>query len=61
MTKVSVLANLSISGCELKDNSFMSFILLFKTNFYCYVDILVIFKSQRGFSIVGVGNTFYPV
>ena len=33
MTKVSVLSNLRISGCELKDNYYISFILLFKTIF----------------------------
>ena len=33
MTKVSVLSNLRISGCELKDNHYKSFILLFTTNF----------------------------
>ena len=34
MTKVSVLSNLRISGCELKDNYYRSFILMFKTIFY---------------------------
>ena len=34
VTKVSVLSNLRISGCELIVNYCVSFILLFKTNFY---------------------------
>ena len=33
VTKVLVLSNLHISGCELKDNYYISFILLFKTIF----------------------------
>ena len=61
VTKVSVLSNLRISGCELKDNYYKSFILLFKTIFYFCIGNSVIFKSQRGFSIAGVGYTFYPV
>ena len=61
VTKVSVLSNLRISVCELKDNHYISFILLFKTNFYRYIGISVIFKSQHGFSIAGAGYTFYPV
>ena len=61
MTKVSVLSNGRISGCELKDNYYKSFILLFKTIFYRYISISVIFKSQHGFSIAGAGYTFYPV
>ena len=61
MTKVSVLSNLRISGCELKDSYCISFILLFKTNFYHYIGISVIFKSQCGFSIAGAGYTYYPV
>ena len=61
VTKVSVLFNLQISVCELKDNNYISFILLFKTIFYRYIGISVIFKSQHGFSIAGAGYTFYPV
>ena len=61
VTKVSILSNLLISGCELKDNHYISFILLFKANFYRYIGISVIFKSQHGFSIVGAGYIFYPV
>ena len=61
VTNVSVLSDLWISGCELKDNHYISFILLFKTNFYLYIGILVIFKPQHGFSIAGAGYTFYPV
>ena len=34
ITNVSVLPDLRISGCELKDNHYISFILLFKTIFY---------------------------
>ena len=60
MTEVSVLSNLRISGCEMKDNYYISFILLFKTKFYRDVGISVIFKSKRGFSIAGAGYTFYP-
>ena len=61
VTKVSVLSNLRISGCELKDNHYISFILFFTITFYCYIGISVIFKSQHGFSIAGAGYTFYPV
>ena len=61
MAKVSVLSNLQISVCELKDNHYISFILLFKTNLYRYIGISVIFKYQHGFSIAGTGYTFYPV
>ena len=50
-----------ISECELKDNNYISFILLFKTISYCCISISVIFKSQSGFSIAGMGYTFYPV
>ena len=58
MTKVSVLYNLRISGCDLKDNFYLSFIFLF---FFTAIGISVIFKSQRGFSIVGADYTFYIV
>ena len=34
VTNVSVLSDLRISGCELKDNHNISFIMLFKTIFY---------------------------
>ena len=61
VTKVSVLSNLCISVCELKDNYYASFNLLFKTNFYCFIGISMIFKSQCGFFITGAGYTFYPV
>ena len=54
MTKVSVLCNLRITGCELKDNYYISFILLFKTFFYRYIGNSVI-------SIDDAGYTFYPV
>ena len=57
MTEVSVLSNLRIAGCELKDDYYVSFILLFKTISYHYIGISVIFKSQHGFSIAGAG---YP-
>ena len=58
MTKVSLLSNLRISGCELKDNCYISFLLLFKTNFYRYIGISVISKSQRGFSIADAVTHF---
>ena len=61
VTEVSVLSNLCISGCALKDNYYTSFILLFKPNFYSCIGISVIFKSQSGFSITGAGYIFYPV
>ena len=47
--EVSVLSNLRISGCELKDNCYVSFTQLFKTNFYRYIGISLIFKSHCGF------------
>ena len=59
--KISALSNLRISGCDVKENHYISFILLFKTNFYRYIGISVIFKPQHGFSIAGAGYTFYPV
>ena len=49
VTKVSVLSNLSISGCELKDTYYKSFILLFKTIFHRCIGNSVIFKPQRRF------------
>ena len=61
MTRVSVLSNLSISGCEQKDNCYISFILLFEAKIYFYIGISVIFKSKRVFSIAGAGYTFYLV
>ena len=61
MIKVSALSNLRISGRELKDNHYIPFLLLSKTNFYRYISISVSFKSQRGFSIAGAGYTFYQV
>ena len=57
MNKVSALSTLRISGRELKDNHYISFILLFKIYFYRYIGISVIFKSQHGFSIAGAGYT----
>ena len=60
MTKVSVLSNLRISRCELKDNYYVPFTKLFKTNFYRYIGISVIFKSHCGFSIAGAGYTISP-
>ena len=36
VTKVSVLSNLHISGCEMKGNYYISFILLFKTILLLY-------------------------
>ena len=55
VTQVSVLSYLPISGCKLKDNYYLSFILLFTTKFYRYINISVIFKSQQRFSIAGAG------
>ena len=61
VTIVSVLSNLRISGCELKDNYHVSFPLLFKTNLYRFIGISAIFKSHCGFSIAGAGYTIFPV
>ena len=49
VTKVSVYLIYGFLGFERKDKYHISFILLFKTNFYCSIGISVIFKSQRGF------------
>ena len=53
VTKVSVLFNLRISRCELRDNYCVSFTQLFKKNSD--------FKSHCGFSIAGAGYTIFPV
>ena len=34
---------------------------MFRTIFYRYIGISVIFKSQHGISIAGAGYTIYPV
>ena len=47
MTKF--LSNLRISGCELKDNHYISFILLFKTYFHRCVGISVILSPNKDF------------
>ena len=49
MTKVSVLFNLRISGCELKDNYYVSFTWLFKINFYRYIGFSVILSPTVAF------------
>ena len=41
---LSLSFNLRISGCKLNDNNYLSFIVLFKTNFYRCISISVIFK-----------------
>ena len=61
VTKVSVLSNLRISGCKLKDKYYISFVFWFQTSFKCSIGVSLIFKSQLGFSIAGAGYTFYPV
>ena len=45
MTKFIVLSNLHISCYELNDKYYISFVFLFKTLFYFYICISVIFKS----------------
>ena len=47
VTKVSVLSNLRISGCELKKQ--LLYILLFKATFYPCVGISVILSTNAGF------------
>ena len=37
-------SNIPISGCELKDKYYISFVLLFKASFYSYLGISVIFQ-----------------
>ena len=49
MTKVSVLFNLRISGCELRDNYCVSFTQLFKKKKYRNIGILVILSPIAGF------------
>ena len=49
MTKVSVLSNLRISGCELRDNYYVSFTKLFKKKFYRYIGISVNLSPIAGF------------
>ena len=49
MNKVSVLFNLRISGCELKDNYCVSFTQLFKKKKYRYIGISVILSPIAGF------------
>ena len=43
------------------DNYYTSFVLSFKTYFYHYIGISVLFMSQRGYSIAGASYTFYPI
>ena len=49
MTKVSVLFNLRISGCELRDNYYVSFNQLLKKKNYRYIGISVILSPVAGF------------
>ena len=49
VTKVSVLFNLRISGCELRDNYCISFTQLFKKKNYRYIGISVILSPIAGF------------
>ena len=49
MTKVPVLSNLQISVCELKDNHFIIYFVVFKTNFYRYIGISVILSTNTDF------------
>ena len=59
VTKVSVLSNLRISGCELRDNYYVSFTKLFKKKKYRYIGISVILSPIAGFlSLVRV-TQFY--
>ena len=61
MTKVSVLFNLRISGCELRDNYCVSFTQLFKKKILPLYRDFSDFKSHCGFSISGAGYTIFPV
>ena len=47
--KVSVLSNLRISGCELRDSYYVSFAYLFKKKSYHYISISVILSPIAGF------------
>ena len=60
VTKVSVLFNLRISGCELRDNHCVSFTQLFKKKKTLYRHFSD-FKSYCGFSIADAGYTIFPV
>ena len=61
MNKVSVLFNLRISGCELRDNYCVSFTQLFKEKKLPLYRHFSDFKSHCGFSIAGAGYTIFPV
>ena len=61
MNKVSVLFNLRISGCELRDNYCVSFTQLFKKKKLPLYRHFSDFKSHCGFSIAGAGYTIFPV
>ena len=61
MTIVSVLFNLRISGCELRDNYCVSFTQLFKKKDFPLYRHFSDFKSHCGFSIAGAGYTIFPV
>ena len=59
MTKVSVLFNLRISGCKLRDNYCASFTQLFKKKILPLYRHFSDFKSHCGFSIAGAGYTIF--
>ena len=61
MTKVSVLFNSCISGCELRDNYCISFTQLFRKKNLPLYRHFSDFKSHCGFSIAGAGYTIFPV
>ena len=50
VTKVSVLSNLRIFGCELRDNYYVSFTkFFFQKNYYRYIGISLILSPIAGF------------
>ena len=58
MTKVSVLSNLRISGCELRDNYYVSFTQLLENFFLPLYRHFSDCKSHFGFSIAGAVTHF---
>ena len=61
VNKVSVLFNLRISWCELRDNYCVSFTQLFKKKILPLYRHFSDFKSHCGFSVAGAGYTIFPV
>ena len=59
VTKVSVVFNLRISGCELRDNYCVSFTQLFKKKILPLYRHFSDFKSHCGFSIAGASYTIF--